>query len=216
MRLVVNVILATVLVLPGLAIAQVALQAPPPSGEVSSAWTLLAHGPGGFPPPPAPGGPHIGGPEGAPPFGPPPGHGLGPGPGPWWKNTEIVARLGLSPDQVSRIDQTFLEHRLRLVDLRAELEKLEIGLQPLLDAERPEEAKVAAQIDLIAAARGRLEKEHVLSLLAIRRVLGVEQWKKLQALHQERGAERGRPGELPPPPDRGAESPTRPGAPPAR
>jgi Spy/CpxP family protein refolding chaperone len=73
-------------------------------------------------------------------------------------------------------------------------------LQPLLDADRPDEAKVAAQLDLIIAARGTLDKDNALMMLAIRRVLSVEQWKKLQALQQERVGERGRPGtELPPP-----------------
>jgi Spy/CpxP family protein refolding chaperone len=100
-----------------------------------------------------------------------------------------VKKLGLSEAQVGQIEQTFLAHRLRLVDLRADLEKQELGLQPLLDADRPDEGKVAAQLDLITAARGRLEKGHALMLLAVRRVLSTEQWKRLQALHQERAGE---------------------------
>jgi Spy/CpxP family protein refolding chaperone len=107
---------------------------------------------------------------------------MGPGPGAWWKDSETVKKLGLSEAQVGQIEQIFLAHRLRLVDLRADLEKQEIGLQPLLDVERPDEAKVSTQIDLITAARGRLGKEHVSMLLAIRRELSVEQWKRLQAL----------------------------------
>jgi len=100
---------------------------------------------------------------------------------------------------VGQIGQTFLAHRLRLVDLRADLEKQELNLQPLLDADRPDETKVAAQIDLITAARGRLEKEHALMLLATRRVLSTDQWKKLQALQQERAkAHHGGPPMAPP------------------
>jgi Spy/CpxP family protein refolding chaperone len=158
------------------------------SGEIPAAgWpdpapAQIAMGPpalaGGPPAPPRPDGP--GGPG---PFGPPPPGG-GHEPGPWWHDAEMVRLLGLSEAQVRRIAATFFEHRLRLVDLRADLEKEELSLQPLLDAEMPDEPKVTAQIDLIAAARARVEKTHALMLLAIRRVLTPEQWTQLQTLHR--------------------------------
>ena len=137
---------------------------------------------------------------------PRPPRGMGPGMGAWWKNSEIVKKLGLSETQVGQIEQTFLDYRLRLVDLRADLEKQELQLQPLIDADRPDEAKVATQIDLITAARGRLERENAMMLLAIRRVLSVEQWKTLQTLQQERG----RAGAPPLPPGPGPQPPRRP------
>ncbi len=115
------------------------------------------------------------------PPGPPP-----PDLGKWWKNSEIVRELQLSEGQSKQIEQTFLEHRLKLIDLRAELEKQEARLQPLIEADQPEEAKVSAQIDQVLAARGRLEKANAMMMLAIRRALTVEQWRKLQAMQQER------------------------------
>jgi len=187
----------TMLLVPGLVVGQAGgppSSAPPPLGPEALPWLTAQAGP----PPPPPG-------AGAHPLRPP--LGLGPGPGAWWKNSEIVKKLELSEAQVSQIEQTFLEHRLRLVDLRADLERQELKLQPLLDADRPEEATVASQIDLVTAARGKLEKENAMMLLAIRRVLSVEQWKKLQALQQAREAGRGRPGEPPPPHGRGPEPP---------
>src|SRR5512136_1117648 len=41
--------------------------------------------------------------------------------GKWWKNSAIVRDLGLSNAQISDIEQSFLAHRLKLVDIRAEL-----------------------------------------------------------------------------------------------
>jgi protein CpxP len=137
------------------------------------------------------------GPVGPPGQGPQPPRsprGMGPGPGAWWKNSEVVKKIELSEAQVAQIEKTFLEHRLRLVDLRAALDKEELRLQPLLDADRPDEAKVATQIDLITAARGKLEKESAMMMLAVRRVLSAEQWKALQALQRERETGPGRPG----------------------
>jgi Spy/CpxP family protein refolding chaperone len=134
--------------------------------------------------------------------------------GAWWKNSEIVSKLQLSEEQVRKIEQTFLDHKLKLIDLQADLEKQELRLQPLLDVDHPDEAKVSAQIDLITAARGRLEKENALMMLAIRRELTIEQWKKLQAMREEhRPGVMGRrmEGPVPPPP---GDFPKRPPEPP--
>ncbi len=111
-----------------------------------------------------------------------------PGPelGKWWKDSKIAAELKLTPAQINQIEQSFFDHRLKLIDLRADLEREETRLQPLMEADQVDEAKVSAQIDLVLAARGRLEKHHTMMMLALRRSLSVEQWKKLEAIKQER------------------------------
>lgn len=123
--------------------------------------------------------------------GPGMGYGMGPGMGrggagmgmggKWWKNSTLVKNLGLNDSQVQQIEKTFQDHRVQLIDLRAALEKQEVALQPLIDTERPDESKVTAQIDRVAQARANLEKSNAQMLLAIRRVLTVDQWKQLQA-----------------------------------
>jgi len=106
--------------------------------------------------------------------------------GTWWKNSEIVGELQLTGDQIDRIEHTFFDHRMQLIDLRAELEKEEMRLQPLMGMDQPDEAKVGAQIDRVLAARGRLEKANAMMMLAIRRILTVEQWKKLEEIRRDR------------------------------
>jgi len=131
---------------------------------------------------------------------PPPPHPHGPDLGKWWKNSEIVPILQLTDAQINQIEQTFFDHRLKLIDLRAELEKQEARLQPLIEADQPDEAKVGAQIDLVLAARGKLEKANAMMMLSIRRVLSVEQWKKLESIKQQREATHRRMMEHPPMP----------------
>lgn len=120
------------------------------------------------------------------PGGPP----LPPGPpaplGKWWKNSDVVKELQLSDAQIKQIEQTFLDFRLKLIDLRAEVERQEVKLQPLIEADRPDEQQVGTQVDAVLAARARLEKTNTMMMLAIRRALSVEQWKKLQAIQQKR------------------------------
>ena len=103
-------------------------------------------------------------------------------PGKWWKDSELMRKIGVSDEQVQKIEKIFQDHRLNLIDLHAALEKQEAILEPLIEADQPDEAQVIAQIDKVAQARANLEKSNAQMLLAIRRVLTVDQWKKLRDL----------------------------------
>lgn len=106
--------------------------------------------------------------------------------GMWWKNPDVAQKIGLTDDQTQKIEKTFQDFRLQLIDLHANLEKQETLLQPLVDADQPDEAKVMAQVDRVAAARASLEKANAQMMLAIRRVLTPDQWKKLKEGRPER------------------------------
>jgi len=112
-----------------------------------------------------------------------PMHGILP-PGRWWKNAEVVKAIGLNDGQVQKIETVFLESRMKLVDIHASLQKEELKLEPLLEADSPDESAVLSAIDHITAARANLEKANAQMAFAIRRVLTPEQWKKLRTLHQ--------------------------------
>lgn len=105
-----------------------------------------------------------------------------PGGGKWWKNSEMVKAVGLSDDQVQRMERIFQDYRLKLIDQHAALQKEEVQMEPLIESDSPDEAKITAQIDRIANARAALEKSNALMMVGIRKVMTVEQWKKLQEL----------------------------------
>jgi len=108
------------------------------------------------------------------------GNGFRLGPqGMWWKNPMVVELLTLTPDQVKRMDGIFQESRLQLIDLKANVEKQEVMLEPLLSANPPDTNKAMAQIDKVAQARADLEKARARMLLGIRGVLTPDQWTKL-------------------------------------
>lgn len=109
-------------------------------------------------------------------------HGMKGG-GKWWKNSELVQKVGVTDQQVQQMEQIFQNTRSRLIDLRANLEKAELELQPLMEADNPNESQIGAGIDRVAQARAALEKEHAMMLVGIRKVLTAEQWKKLQDEH---------------------------------
>ena len=101
--------------------------------------------------------------------------------GRWWTRPDMAQRLGLTADQTKKMDDVFQQHRLKLIDLNAAVQKEEVIMEPLISAEQPDEAKIVAQIDKVAQARAELEKANARMLLGIRRLLTQEQWNKLKA-----------------------------------
>ena len=108
--------------------------------------------------------------------------------GRWWDNPRVAEQIGLTDDQKKRMDDIFQQHRLQLIDLNAALDKDEVLLHPLLEADQLDEQKILSQIDAIAQARADLEKANARMLFGIRKVLTPDQWKKVQTLDHERRA----------------------------
>jgi hypothetical protein len=108
--------------------------------------------------------------------------------GKWWQNSDIAKKLQLGDGQIGQLDQTFYDHKLKLIDYGAEMEKQDLKLQALLDADVPNEGQVEAQVDQVLAARGKLEREFTLMNLDLRKVLSLDQWRQLKTI---RGQDRG-------------------------
>lgn len=149
------------------------------AGVLLAGTVVLAQAPGGGMEP----GPGFG--EHRPPmeraFGMEGGHGR------WWNNPKVVERLKLTDAQRKEFDGILQEHREKLIDLRASLEKAELALDPLIRDDQPNEARILAQIDKVAQARAELEKANARFLLAIRAKLTPEQWKLIEAFRSNRG-----------------------------
>lgn len=114
----------------------------------------------------------------------------------WWHNPDLVQKLTLTPDQQKRMDDILQQSRLQLIDLRANVEKQEVLMEPMLSDNPPDTNKILAQIDHTAQARAELEKANAKMLLGIRGVLTPDQWTKLQAAQRESRHGRMRDGDM--------------------
>jgi len=135
--------------------------------------------------------------------------------GKWWQNPDVVSKLGLSDSQITQLNQVFYSHKMKLIDYGADMEKQDLKLQNMLDADQPEEGQVNAQVDQVLSARGKLEREFTAMNLDLRKQLSLDQWRQLKTI---RGTEAmpgdhfffkqkfvgpggpGGPDEFPPPP----------------
>jgi Spy/CpxP family protein refolding chaperone len=107
--------------------------------------------------------------------------------GKWWREPEISKKLQLSEGQIAQLDQIFYDHRVKLIDHGAEMEKQDLKLQSLLDADQPNEGEIGSQVDLVLAARGKLEREYTFMNLDLRKVLSLDQWRQLKSIRGEHG-----------------------------
>lgn len=106
--------------------------------------------------------------------------------GQFWNNPNVVQKLNLSDDQRKAMDGILQDHKMKLIDLRATLERSEVELGPLMKADTPDRGALEAQIDKVVAARAALEKANAMFLLDIRMKLTPEQWKQLRDWRMER------------------------------
>lgn len=102
-------------------------------------------------------------------------------PGTWWRDPKYAVALSLTMDQQKRMDDVVQQSRIRLIDLKATLDREEAILEPMLKADRLDGVMVSAQIDKVANARAELEKANAKVLLGIRQVLTPEQWTMLNS-----------------------------------
>ncbi len=106
--------------------------------------------------------------------------------GRFWNNPDVVKQLNLTDDQRKVMDGILQDHRMKLIDMQATLQKAELEMGPLMKADAPDRAAIEAQIDKVVSARADLEKANARFLLDIRMQLKPDQWKQLQTMHQNR------------------------------
>src|ERR1035438_1940529 len=102
---------------------------------LSLAGYALAQGPGGGPGPGQQSGPDHQFGEHRPPFerafGGPGTHGR------WWNNPKVAEQLKLTDEQKKAFDDILMQHRTTLIDLRGNVEKAELALEPLIRDDQP-------------------------------------------------------------------------------
>ena len=107
----------------------------------------------------------------------------------WWTNAALVARLGLTGDQMKKVEATFDQYRQAIVQNTSDLGKEEAALAHLLEAEPLEPAKtISTQIDRVIQARGELERTNSKMTLEMRQSLTRTQWVHLQMEIQQPAA----------------------------
>ena len=110
----------------------------------------------------------------------------------WWRSEQFKKDLGLTSDQVTRIDSI---HQSTLPELRQEWDdfnRCDTKLSRLIETSS-DEALLARQIDRVETARANLNKTRSLMLARMRLVLTPDQRGRFKVLWEERESQNRRP-----------------------
>jgi Spy/CpxP family protein refolding chaperone len=107
--------------------------------------------------------------------------------GRWWQRSGVQEKLKLSSEQTAKLEKISLEGRKTMIKQRAELEILELELEPLMEAKTFDREKVEGVLGKMEGIRTEMAKERTKTLLDMREVLTSEQFKQLKEIKGKRG-----------------------------
>jgi Spy/CpxP family protein refolding chaperone len=107
----------------------------------------------------------------------------------WWTSEEYKRELGLTSDQVKRLEEIFQSALPGLMAQKKALDHAELEFERLM--ERGSDSDVMEQVDRVETARKELSTSRTLMLVDMRKTLTKDQWIRLSAL-QRKAAERDR------------------------
>jgi Spy/CpxP family protein refolding chaperone len=115
----------------------------------------------------------------------------------WWQNDRFQQDLGLTTEQVTRLEEIFQTLQPTLKTQKETLDKFESKLSKVVSDPRADEAMVLQAVEKTEGARVELTKSRTLLTFRMGRILTNDQNVKLRALHEQWVRER-RKGSTPP------------------
>lgn len=104
--------------------------------------------------------------------------------GKWWNNKDVAARLKLSDKEIQKLENTYVDHRKRVIKLRAELEEEQFELNNLIDSRTLDEEAILKQARKLESARSTLSSEQFQFFLDVRKLLGFDRYQELKTMYQ--------------------------------
>ena len=105
--------------------------------------------------------------------------------GRWWHVEEIAGQLQLSADEIQRLDAAYEVARIRMIEIRSQVEIERIKLRSLMEQPDFDENEVMAQHQNQETARRRLSEERFRFLLEVRKIVGHDRFVQLLEIQDE-------------------------------
>lgn len=102
--------------------------------------------------------------------------------GNWWTRANVQEKLKLSDKQIKQLETIGRDGRKQMVKLHAELELLNIDLEPIIGAKTFDRKAAEAVIDKMEGVRAKMAKQRITMLLDMREVLSQSQYLKLKEI----------------------------------
>lgn len=114
--------------------------------------------------------------------------------GKWWNNTEVSSQLKLSDNEIKILNDTYTNHRRKIIKLRAVVEEEQFELNNLIDSKTINDEAILNQAKKLEKARSELSFEQFKFFLDVRKLLGFDRYQQLkstfQRMHNKRRSSR--------------------------
>lgn len=103
-----------------------------------------------------------------------------------FRNPKVVQELGLTQDQVQKLEDLRYQNQKQMVDVRRDLQLKMLDIRREMEKADPNPQVLDRLVDEAAAIRARQQKARIHHLLDVKKVLTPEQWAKGRQLLMER------------------------------
>jgi Spy/CpxP family protein refolding chaperone len=101
------------------------------------------------------------------------------------KNKKLAREIGLTDEQRENIKELMTSTKKKMIDIRADIEILEIDLRNELDEEKPDEGKAISLIKEIMKKKTDAQILKVKNLITVKKQLTPEQFEKYEEFKME-------------------------------
>jgi len=108
----------------------------------------------------------------------------------WWQNEEIITLLKVTPEEIKKLDDAYIESRRSMLKLRGRVEAERFELEELLSRPEIDADAIREQNRKMESARSDLASERLDFLLKSREVLGHKRFQKLTEIQRQWREER--------------------------
>jgi len=105
--------------------------------------------------------------------------------GRWWKDPKVIQRLGLSGQEINRLENAYEESRRRLIQSKGDVESERFELETLFGKNNFNENSARQQFERLEQKRGALSQSRFQFVLEVRKILGPERFQKLLDFYQQ-------------------------------
>lgn len=102
----------------------------------------------------------------------------------WWRDPEVMNELHLTDAQRKQLEQTSVNMKLSVIGALATGASAFVKGESALNADQVDEAVYNQQVTAAADAASKLVKDAAGTMLAMRKILSGEQWRKLESMRR--------------------------------
>ena len=104
--------------------------------------------------------------------------------GKWWQDSRVTHQLNLSPAEIEKLDQSYIENRRQLIQKKSEVEAQQFELEAIIEKKQFDERAAHQQFQRLENERTNLSRSRFQFLMEVRKILGPDRFQNLRNIYE--------------------------------